>query len=111
MIMVEVGHDWARRSMRVAAVAASRALLNSSSTSIEPGRRRARAMAMRCAWPSLRPPPASSHEVSRPRGRVNTKSAAAVCRAWAIRLSVASGSARRRLSRMVPGRSELPWGT
>lgn len=83
MIMVASGRAVARRCMTRAAVSASSALLNSSRSRIEPGRSSARAMAMRCACPSLSPPPASSQGVSRPWGRSKTKSAAAMWRASA----------------------------
>ena len=50
-----------RRSIRSTSVAASRAELNSSSSRIEPGLSNARAMAIRWAWPSDKPPPDSKH--------------------------------------------------
>ena len=57
-------------SIRRASVSGSREELNSSSSITCPGRSRPRAMAMRCAWPSLRPVPPSPQRVSSPSGRL-----------------------------------------
>ena len=57
----------------------------------------ARAMAIRCACPSLRPLPRSPSCVSSPSGKVSTKSAQAVWSTSRSSASVASGLANRRL--------------
>ena len=92
-------------------VCISRALVASSSSRTEPFRKRARAMAIRCAWPSLSPAPSSPQMASSPSGRSMTKPAQAVLRASRMSASVASGLPSKRLSRMVPLKSVLPCGT
>ena len=76
-----------------------------------PGRSKARAMAMRCACPSLRPPPCSLSGESMPSGSCRTKSAQAVRRDCSRSASEACGLPISRLSRMVPLKSVLPCGT
>ena len=81
----------ARRCRSVCSVGPSSAEVGSSSSRMPPGRSSPRAMAMRCACPSLRPAPCSPHRVLSPSGRDRTKSAAAVCSAVSICSSVACG--------------------
>ena len=73
-------------------------------------RSRVRAMQMRCACPSEKPPPRSLVGVSRPRGSAKTKSAHASVSALLSSSSLALGEAISRFSRSVPLRSVLPWG-
>ena len=103
---------WAvSRSISRSSVSASSAELNSSSSRMRPGHSSPRAMAMRCACPSLSPAPPSPQGVSRPWGRVCTKSAAAVCNASCSCPAVAAGLPSSRLARIVPLNKLLPCGT
>ena len=73
--MVVDGRAAKRRLNNSRSVSSSRAELISSSKKTAPGRRSPRAMAMRCACPSLNPPPCSDNTVSIPCGKSKTKSA------------------------------------
>ena len=91
--------------MKRRSVSASSADVDSSNSSIDPGRRSERAMAIRWACPSLRPPPCSLHALSIPSGNCSTKSAHAMRNTSCNSSSVASGLPQRRLSLIVPENS------
>lgn len=100
-----------RLSSSLFSVSASNAEVASSSNNTLPGRSNARATAMRCACPSLSPPPISLHTESIFIGKSNTKSAHAIRRASCSSLSEASGLPNNKLSRIEPLKSVLPCGT
>ena len=97
--------------MKRRSVSASSADVDSSNSSIDPGRRSERAMAIRWACPSLRPPPCSLHALSIPSGNCSTKSAHAMRNTSCNSSSVAFGRPKSRFSRMVPLKSVFPCGT